>query len=130
MYVPTPEHRAKISASLMGHPPPNKGVPCSPGQRAKISATMKGRPGHRSGPTLPVGSRCPTRGYVTVKTLDGWKYEHRVLFEEVYGPVPYGFVVHHKNGIREDNRLENLTIMTKSQHAKKHYVKWMQRGEV
>ncbi len=44
------------------------------------------------------------------------KYLHRLLFEEFYGEIPDGFIVHHKNGNRFDNCILNLQLMKKSTH--------------
>jgi len=50
------------------------------------------------------------------------KRKHRVIVEEFIGrKLTKDEVIHHKNGIRSDNRIENLIIMTKSEHHKLHY---------
>lgn len=46
--------------------------------------------------------------------------EHRFVWEQAYGPIPPNHVVHHKNGNKSDNRLENLELLTLSDHAKHH----------
>ncbi len=40
---------------------------------------------------------------------------HRVIFIYNYGDIPKGLEINHKNGIKDDNRLKNLELMTPSQ---------------
>jgi len=48
-------------------------------------------------------------------------YEHRYIMEEFLGrTLGYDDVVHHKNGDKLDNRLENLELHTRAGHNKKH----------
>jgi hypothetical protein len=42
--------------------------------------------------------------------------EHRYTWERNHGHLPEGYVIHHINGIKSDNRLENLIAMPKSSH--------------
>lgn len=47
--------------------------------------------------------------------------EHRVIMEEHLGRIlGYNEVVHHINGDDKDNRLENLQLMSRSEHTKMH----------
>ena len=46
---------------------------------------------------------------------DRSKIEHRVIFEQYLGrPLEKDEIIHHKNGDRSDNRLENLELWTKN----------------
>lgn len=51
----------------------------------------------------------------------GYVYEHRIIAEQIINRrLVKNEVVHHKNGIRWDNRIENLEVMDAIEHAKMH----------
>lgn len=61
------------------------------------------------------------KGYVLVKTPDysknnGYKFEHVIIMEQSLGRKLFpGENIHHKNGIRDDNRIDNLELWIKPQ---------------
>jgi hypothetical protein len=56
-----------------------------------------------------------------LRQAHGYAYEHDLVAEEMIGRhLLTGEVVHHINRIRDDNRLENLAVMTASEHARLH----------
>jgi hypothetical protein len=66
-------------------------------------------------------------GYRWIYTMDrrskmnGWTPEHRLLAEMIKGePLADGEVVHHLNFTKHDNRIENLQIMSDSDHRRLH----------
>lgn len=48
---------------------------------------------------------------------------HRVVWEEHHGPIPEGYHVHHKNGDKRDNRIENLEVLSPQDHSEHHNLK-------
>ena len=50
-------------------------------------------------------------GYRWIRTAEKWRAEHRVVMESVLNrPLEAGENVHHINGVRDDNRPENLEL--------------------
>jgi hypothetical protein len=43
-------------------------------------------------------------------------YVHRVVWAAFNGEIPSGVEINHKNGVRDDNRLENLELVTRSEN--------------
>lgn len=117
VYVRTEEHRKKLSETL-------KGRVFSPEHRRKISEA-----GRRSKHYNWKGGRRNCRGYVLVwcpnhphATHDGYVQEHRLVMEAHLGRTLLPTeVVHHINGIKDDNRIENLMLFSnKSDHVSFH----------
>ena len=52
-------------------------------------------------------------GYVRVpKNASGERFEHRVVWEKHNGKIPKGMTIHHINGNKLDNKIENLSMLT------------------
>lgn len=52
-----------------------------------------------------------------------WKRVHRVIWETFKGKIPKGYEVDHYNDVRNDNRLDNLQLLTRSQNMQKAYAR-------
>lgn len=55
-------------------------------------------------------------GYVRIQTEQGWVYEHQYVWEQHYGKIPNGFVIHHIDHNRKNNNINNLTLLPKKRH--------------
>lgn len=51
---------------------------------------------------------------------DGYVLEHRKVVHDAGVVIPPGTNVHHRNGIKDDNRLENLVVKPASTHHRDH----------
>jgi hypothetical protein len=51
---------------------------------------------------------------------DGYVMEHRKVLFEAGFDVPDGYHVHHINHVKDDNRLENLKVMSEREHHRHH----------
>lgn len=93
---------------------------------------MFGKKAWNSGKKLPQMSGENHPNYKGGWIQDGYKFrdtpdgkqlsEQRRLMQESLGrELTKDEVVHHINGIKTDNRLENLQVVTRSEHIKVHY---------
>lgn len=53
-------------------------------------------------------------------TLEQRTYLHRDVWVFHHGPIPDGYDIHHKDGDKANNRIENLEMHSQSEHGKKH----------
>jgi len=96
------------------------GVTLRPLGEAIHNSYMTGRSKSQKGPLNPNwkgGFWIDKDGYRQLITDRKHRPEHRVVWEKHYGEIPDGWVVHHLNGVRDDNRIENLHAMPRKRHS-------------
>ena len=63
-------------------------------------------------------------GQIFHKTKKGHFFRAVSLHEAVwrfhFGDIPEGYVIHHRNGQKDDNRIDNLQLMTMAEHRAWH----------
>jgi hypothetical protein len=63
-------------------------------------------------------------GYLQIQMYQSGKVitasVHRLIWQLYTGVIPDGNIVHHKNGVRNDNRIVNLMCITHKEHLKIH----------
>lgn len=85
-------------------------------------------------PSFKTGKNTNERGYVRLTTTDEkdgkqTNYEHVSVMEKHLGRrLTKDECVHHINHVRHDNRIENLELMAKSDHARLHLKKRIKDG--
>lgn len=75
------------------------------------------------------GGKVKRMGYTYIRMPEhpqagkqGYVREHILIWEKAHGCfLPKGQVIHHLNGIPDDNRLENLVAMNQKDHRKLHH---------
>ena len=72
------------------------------------------------------GGQSRSKGYVYIlvapEARKGHRYraEHMLVWEQANGPIPKGYIIHHRNGKKDDNRLENLEALPRNEHNHRH----------
>lgn len=115
--------------------------------REKISKTLVGKYRGYKSPHWKGGRYSHADGYIYLyapnhpyKNKDGYVFEHRLVIENYLQRfLSKDEHIHHKNGIKNDNRLENLKIFSNSQHLKYEWNKgnmknasktWFKKGQI
>lgn len=83
---------------------------------------MKDRNQVGRGIAKPIGStRSAGNGYITEKAEDGrWVMQHRLVMERHLGrALRRSEHVHHKNGVRDENTIDNLELWVTKGRSKK-----------
>lgn len=73
------------------------------------------------------------RMYFRCKSGDkkkGFDLLHRDVWRRHHGPIPKGFEIHHKDENTENNAIDNLEMLSKADHLKKHIPSWKQRQAI
>lgn len=129
--VPT-MNRGKQNRFVHGHN--RRGIPNSPEHRANQSKgwtpAHRKRKGEQTAARRDPNTRTRDKsGYIIVRRhghpmadKQGLLKEHRLIMAEWIGRMLCSTeVVHHKNGIKDDNRIENLALFhSNSAHTKHH----------
>lgn len=77
---------------------------------------------------------CGTHFHMTVKgDFVGRKNNkpvklHRVMWAHYYGEIPKGYNIHHIDRDKRNNNIENLQLMTQSEHSRLHHGDGVYRG--
>ncbi len=72
------------------------------------------------GNKFKTGKHIDLKGYVRVwiRSLQVYKKEHLLVWEENFGKIPNGYIVHHIDGDKINNKISNLQCMSKIEHDK------------
>lgn len=116
------QHPNVIAAQFKkGTVPPNKGKKMSAELYARCAPTMF-KKGQAPVNHKPVGSeRVNVDGYVEVKVAEPnkWRLKHRVVWEEVHGPIPPGHNIQFRDGNRQNLSLDNLYMISRAEQCAK-----------
>lgn len=92
-----------------------------------VPITNRSRGCSKHPPPKPCAPYKTEEGYVKFRVNGKTKLMHRIVWEEANGkPLPDDWIIHHFNGIRDDNRIENLVAIHKDKHERNTYIKKLQ----
>lgn len=71
---------------------------------------------------VPIRQPKSYKNYIQVRIEGKLTLAHRIIWENLKGPIPDGLEINHINGKKDDNRLDNLELVTHKdnvRHAKR-----------
>ncbi len=74
----------------------------------------------RGQPTRADGLRVTPKGYLAGQINGRFTLGHVAVWEAANGPKPDGYQIHHVNGDKQDNRLDNLILVDSVTHKRIH----------
>lgn len=93
------------------------GKKLSPEHRAKVIKTLRYGLKGKNNPNWKGGKSINGEGYILTLTKNGYKKEHRIVMENYLNrKLNKEEHIHHLNGNKSDNRIENLLLVSNSQH--------------
>lgn len=128
-----PNHGSRRSRLQAGAEPWNKGTHYLAGGRSVETRFRPGRPAHEARNYLPIGSvRVTKDGLLERKVTDDpsivparrWASVARLVWEAAHGPIPAGFVVRFKDGMRtvveDEITTDRLECIDRAEHARRN----------
>ena len=94
-------------------------------RRSRGTEFSKGQVGHNK---LDIGvitaryskrSKC-SRRWIKIKEPNEWILYCRYLWEKAYGEIPSGLIVHHVDRNTMNDKLSNLSLLSRAQHLADH----------
>jgi hypothetical protein len=106
-----------------GDEPWNKGRAFSPAG-SEATRFKKGQPGRN---WKPVGSETirrdkngTMRAFIKVSEPNIWKFRAVIVWENRYGPIPRGLILHHRDENALNDSIDNLCVLTRAAHINEH----------
>ena len=94
-------------------------------QRETMSKLFTGKTNPR---WKPIGTKRICHGYILVKTRYGWSQEHRIVAEKfLKRKLKKSEVVHHIDGKKDNNKPDNLFVMTSTEHKSFHIIERLKK---
>lgn len=111
------EQRYKRPCSDCGKPTARRSSACLSCENKRRAIAYLGE----NNPNWQGGRIVDNQGYAHIRVKPSgrnpYRREHHVVWEKTHGKkLPKGWIVHHLNGVKDDNRPENLAAMSRGEH--------------
>jgi hypothetical protein len=70
---------------------------------------------------MPLRGGVNGSGYIQIQTGSAHPAAHRLVWESVHGPIPPKMEINHINGVKTDNRIANLELVTHQENIQHAY---------